>query len=189
MSTQSIERQDLKVLYELPNVCEKYKAKIRKYLSDHLFDDIILIKDSDIEFAFNEGLPSHKRVLLKYFKLAEKKSPKNFKEILKHFDMSESDLNLIKDPDNAEEISRNDYARLLLAVKYYNGDWKPNWNETNEYKWYVYFYKSRGRWVVGVYSHYNLAHRPSGVYFKNKEGAEHSAKILADIYKGYLMIK
>lgn len=30
-------------------------------------------------------------------------------------------------------------AQLINIAKYYNGDWEPEWNNRNEYKYYIYY--------------------------------------------------
>ena len=30
-------------------------------------------------------------------------------------------------------------SRLMNIAKYYNGDWKPNWSDQNEYKYFIIY--------------------------------------------------
>lgn len=191
MSTQQIKRKDLKELYEMPNVCEGYKSKIKKYLQDDMFSDALSIDDNDIEAAFSEANQSQKKTLLKYFKPANRESVKTFKDVLKALSIAENSLRLIPSPVDDEEQSKNDYARLLTIAKFYNKGWKPNWKDSNEYKYYVYFlyfYYSGGCWSADVFGNCSDASRPSGVYFKSRESALDSYEKFQSTYDEYFMI-
>lgn len=57
-------------------------------------------------------------------------------------------------------------AQLMNIAKYYNGDWKPDWNNPNEYKYFIVYncntYKVDYNWT-SIYDR---------VYFKNKKDAQ-----------------
>ena len=57
-------------------------------------------------------------------------------------------------------------AQLMNIAKYYNGDWKPDWSNPNEYKYFIVYsnniYKVDYKWT----SIYNK------IYFKNKKDAK-----------------
>lgn len=57
-------------------------------------------------------------------------------------------------------------SRLMNIAKYYNGDWKPNWSDKNEYKYFIIYkgdiYKVDYYW--GTIS--------NNIYFKNKKDAQ-----------------
>ena len=55
-------------------------------------------------------------------------------------------------------------ARLMTIAKYYNGDWKPDWN-SQEYKHNIMRTNEYG---ITSSSHYN----EGAIYFKNKEDAQ-----------------
>ena len=57
-------------------------------------------------------------------------------------------------------------AQLMNIAKYYNGDWKPDWNNPNEYKYFIVYncntYKVDYNWT-SIYDR---------IYFKNKKDAQ-----------------
>lgn len=55
-------------------------------------------------------------------------------------------------------------ARLMTIAKYYNGDWKPDWN-SQEYKHNIMRTSEYGITSCGNYNE-------GAIYFKNKEDAE-----------------
>ena len=59
-------------------------------------------------------------------------------------------------------------AQLINIAKYYNGDWEHEWNNRNEYKYYIYYRYITDEYLVDA----NFAEVSSIVYFKNKEDAQ-----------------
>ena len=57
-------------------------------------------------------------------------------------------------------------SRLMNIAKYYNGDWKPNWSDQNEYKYFIIYngdiYKVDHNWTT----------ISNNIYFKNKKDAQ-----------------
>ena len=57
-------------------------------------------------------------------------------------------------------------AHLMNIARYYNGDWKPDWNNPNEYKYFIVYncniYKVDYNWT-SIYDR---------IYFKNKKDAQ-----------------
>ena len=72
-------------------------------------------------------------------------------------------------------------ARLMTIAKYYNGDWKPDWN-SHEYKYNIMRTSEYGITSCGNYNE-------GAIYFKNKEDAQavidnpNFRSILDEIYK------
>ena len=58
-------------------------------------------------------------------------------------------------------------SRLMNIAKYYNGDWKPDWNNINKYKYYIIYNGGYDTYEVD----YNSIYTNSNIYFKNKEDA------------------
>lgn len=57
-------------------------------------------------------------------------------------------------------------SRLMNIAKYYNGDWKPNWSDQNEYKYYIIY---NGNTYTVDYSWTAIY---NNIYFKNKKDAQ-----------------
>ena len=57
-------------------------------------------------------------------------------------------------------------SRLMNIAKYYNGDWKPNWSDPSEYKYFIVCNSN-------IYKvDYNWASIYDRIYFKNKKDAQ-----------------
>lgn len=76
-------------------------------------------------------------------------------------------------------------SQLMNIAKYYNGDWKPNWNNSNNRKYFIIYNSNNNTYIVD----YNYRYISSNIYFKNKEDAiavidnPHFKNILDNIYK------
>lgn len=57
-------------------------------------------------------------------------------------------------------------AQLMNIAKYYNGDWKPNWNNPSEYKYFIVY--NNNTYIVD----YNWNSIYNKIYFKNKKDAQ-----------------
>lgn len=59
-------------------------------------------------------------------------------------------------------------AQLINIAKYYNGDWKPEWNNSNENKYYIYYRYIKDEYAVDA----DLTEVANVVYFKNRADAQ-----------------
>ena len=58
-------------------------------------------------------------------------------------------------------------ARLMTIAKYYNGDWKPDWSNSKEYKYFIVYNNNDNTYIVD----YHWRYIRNDIYFKNKEDA------------------
>ena len=59
-------------------------------------------------------------------------------------------------------------SQLMNIAKYYNGDWEPDWNNIDKYKYYIMYNSSDNTYAVD----YNSIYTYSNIYFKNREDAQ-----------------
>lgn len=107
--------------------------------------------------------------------------------IKEEYDLSVSDFidsfkYLIKD-----EIA---YRQMKLICNTFNEGWEPDWTNSNEHKYFQYFYMGEksgssgfrfgadGRWLT-------LSRVGSRLCFKSHELAKHTAELFEDIYKNF----
>ena len=64
----------------------------------------------------------------------------------------------------------------MNVAKYLNGDWEPNWNNSSETKWCLFFDHSKNKIVTSNWktSHYGCIH------FKSEELAYQAIEILGE---------
>ena len=76
-------------------------------------------------------------------------------------------------------------ARLMTIAKYYNRDWKPDWSNSMEYKYFIIYNNNDNTYIVD----YHWKYIRNDIYFKNREDAiavinnPNFKSILSDIYK------
>lgn len=59
-------------------------------------------------------------------------------------------------------------AQLINIAKYYNGDWKPEWNNSNEVKHFIYYIYIKDEYAVDA----DLTEVANVVYLKNRADAQ-----------------
>lgn len=74
-------------------------------------------------------------------------------------------IGIIVHKDNIYKLSAID--KLITIAKYYNKDWKPNWSNSNEYKYYILYNNNEDIYMVD----YNWRYIHNNICFKNKEDA------------------
>lgn len=77
------------------------------------------------------------------------------------------------------------HIKLMVIVKALNQGWKPNWNNSSEYKYYPYWSMDGGFSLYLVLCCYQLTRVPSCLCFKTRELAVYATKQFADLYKIY----
>ena len=76
----------------------------------------------------------------------------------------------------------------MNIAKYYNGDWKPEWNNRDEDKNYIYYGYTQNKYYIDACNTYNT-YNHGNVYFKNVADAQavinnpNFREILDAIYK------
>lgn len=100
---------------------------------------------------------------------------------------------LVTDEDFNEDLDKNTIKKLIAFAKikqleeYFNENWKPNWNDINEYKYYPYFKYNSGGGVGFNCSSYccNSFFGQPGIY-KTIKISDFIGKYFINIYKDLL---
>ena len=89
--------------------------------------------------------------------------------------------------DTPDEIA---YKKLKVIAKAINQGWTPDWNNSDQKKWYPWFRLSSGFGFDGSYCDYGLtfANVGSRLCFESKEKAEYAGKQFEEIYKQLLTL-
>lgn len=76
---------------------------------------------------------------------------------------------------------------LENIIKLFNGDWKVDFKDKNQRKYYCYFERNSSGWRLDdVCDQGSCSGYGSGFYFKNKEDAEYVGKQFIDIFSEIL---
>jgi hypothetical protein len=80
------------------------------------------------------------------------------------------------------------YMKLKVIIKAINQGWTPDWNNTNQYKWFPYFNLSSGFGFAGTT--YNCVSTATAVgsrlCFETEEKAQYAGKQFLNLYKEFL---
>lgn len=93
-----------------------------------------------------------------------KQSTITYKDVEDTLKLDKNCKSIIINESNASKLVT--LSRLMNIAKYYNGDWKPNWSDQNEYKYFIIYngdiYKVDHNWTT----------ISNNIYFKNKKDAQ-----------------
>lgn len=83
------------------------------------------------------------------------------------------------------------YKKLKVIVKAINGDWEPDWDDTDQKKWWPWFVLSSGFGFSSSNSYCDDSHSTVGsrLCFESKEKSDYAATTFSRIYEDFLTIK
>jgi hypothetical protein len=87
------------------------------------------------------------------------------------------------------------YAKLCIIQPVLNGDWKPDWNDYNQYKYYPWFDVNEDQskpsgFGLSFYDYgydYTLAYLGSRLYYKDRETAEYAGETFIAEYEDLVL--
>jgi nitrate reductase NapAB chaperone NapD len=122
----------------------------------------------------------------------EKEALENIMERVKTFRDACNVLNIRLDSvysfgETADEIA---YKKLKVIVKALNEGWTPNWDDTNEKKWWPWFKLSSGFGFATSYCAYASTRTDVGsrLCFRTEELSDYAATQFIDLYKDLLTL-
>lgn len=157
----------------IKNDCSILRSRIGLCVSSIRFDktNVIFKEINNMEIKNNQltiDIPEGMEIDTENSSLAEgiiKFKPKNitYSKIVNSFN-SITNTNVYIHSSDTKALKA--IAQLMNIAKYYNGDWKPDWNNPNEYKYFIVYncntYKVDYNWT-SIYDR---------IYFKNKKDAQ-----------------
>lgn len=80
------------------------------------------------------------------------------------------------------------YKKLKIIIQAINQGWTPDWNNSNQKKWWPWFNLSSGFGFSGALYYYVItdAHVGSRLCFETQEKAAYAGKQFLDLYKEFL---
>lgn len=93
-------------------------------------------------------------------------------------------------PTTPDHLAINAVAKLIIIARALNEGWTPDWNNSNEYKWYPWFKMYSGFGFDDAYDVYTYsnAYVGSRLCFKSEELAKYAGQQFESIYKEYLTL-
>ena len=111
---------------------------------------------------------------------------KTFDDACRHCGISEKVFN-----ESYKQLNLNDdtvaYEKCKIIVKAINQGWVPDWDNTNQKKWWPWFRLSSWFGFVNSYSDYDFSDTTVGsrLCFETKEKSDYAAKQFLDIYEQF----
>lgn len=156
------------------NDCSIIRSRIGLCVSSIRFDktNVVFKEINNMEIKNNQltiDIPEGMEIDLENSDLAKgivrfKQSTITYEDVEDTLKLGKNCKSIIINESNASKLVA--LSRLMNIAKYYNGDWKPNWSDKNEYKYFI-IYKG------DIYKvDYYWATISNNIYFKNKKDAQ-----------------
>ncbi len=181
-----IKKSEFQKLYNL--ACTDWKAKFRVKFESFIFEDYINFEEDfldEIQKActeeqskvFNEIFKDYLKIKVNLFNIT------TYKDVCKALDeklITEDTFSHLPSYMITRAVAQ---AKIQQLEKLFNGDWKKDWNNSNQYKWYPYFDKRSGCWVFfgSFYDGTFFFCGRVGCY-KDQATSNHIGKNFMDIY-------
>lgn len=113
----------------------------------------------------------------------------SFKDIMEILEETENNAIPYKNAQTLLEKSLNAHWRGEKIAKAYNEGTILDYNNSNEYKYFIYSYLNRGTRVLSVGSWDDSVSCPAGLGFKNRTLALDALAKFPQIYKDFFMVE
>jgi hypothetical protein len=81
-----------------------------------------------------------------------------------------------------------DHYKLVIINQAINGDWKPDWNDNDQPKWFPWFNLEGGFELSVVVYDYQCTFAGSRLCFFSSEAAKYAATQFHNLYKSYFTL-
>lgn len=155
------------------NDCSIIRSRIGLCVSSIRFDKTnVVFKEIKMEIKNNQltiDIPEGMEIDLENSDLAKgivkfKKDNITYKNIEDTLNLEINSKIMVANINNISKLRA--LNKLMNIAKYYNGDWKPNWSDQNEYKYFIIYkgdiYKVDYNWTI----------ISNNIYFKNEKDAQ-----------------
>ena len=155
------------------NDCSIIRTRIGLCVSSIRFDKTnVVFKEIKMEIKNNQltiDIPEGMEIDLENSDLAKgivrfKQSTITYEDVEDTLKLGKNCKSIIINESNASKLVT--LSRLMNIAKYYNGDWKPNWSNPSEYKYFIVY--NNNTYIVD----YNWNSIYNKIYFKNKKDAQ-----------------
>lgn len=192
MKTQKISRKDLQTIYG--QVCPDWQKKITE-LALWQSGDTIEVEDSLVSKAFGDADVKQRDMLKKYFKYTSgnildeiesfddivRIAKEKYNRVFHPIDFKNGALAGLstKEIDNANADRKLNLIDLVL-----NDGWKPDFTNSNQYKWSPWFKRESGGWVAYGVARCFFYYAYAGVgFYKDEKTAVFAGQKFLDIFK------
>ncbi len=95
---------------------------------------------------------------------------------------------MLSTADSPYTKSQNAYLKLMIIAEALNDGWKPDWQDTSQWKYQAFFYtKDQSGFSYFNYDcWFSLTSVPSRLCFRDRDTCEYAATTFIDLYNDYL---
>lgn len=115
---------------------------------------------------------------------------KSFEDACIHLELDCNEVLPYKNPSGDHQEALNAAAKLFTIAKALNGDWKVDWSDSSQYKYYPWFEKNPSGFGLSYDDcdgWLTITLVGSRLCFKTAKLAEYAGKQFIDIYNKFLM--
>lgn len=151
--------------------------------------ETVTLKKEHLLKAFQEASDSEKTLLKKLY--PSHFVPVKITDRVKTFEDACEVLGIDYDEDELQNHTPDELAnrKIKIIVKALNEGWTPDWNNSNQYKWYPWFYLNKPGFrfdaAVSAWA-YTSSLGGSRLCLKSKELAEYAANQFLGIYEEFI---
>ena len=155
------------------NECSILRSRVGLCTTSTRFDktDVVFKEIKDMEIKNNQltiDIPEGMEIDLENSNLAKgivkfKKKDITYEDVEYTLKLGKNCKSIIINESNASKLVA--LSKLMNIAKYYNKDWKPDWNNSDKSKYYI-------RYNTGTYAvDCNYTYNYGNIFFKNKDDA------------------
>ena len=182
-----IKRSELQKIWEIS--CTTWKPKLAKYAQEDPFSETIKFTEKQINEMIKACTDVQLPVVKEIFDVRDNWADiKSFDDVIKYLGEEDEDVieykKLIKANITSKSLS---FQMLICWVKSLNERHVLDWSDSNEYKYYIWWYRNPFR-VDDVDGIYEYSFVPSALCFKKREIAiyAHQNKEFFSLYENYM---
>lgn len=185
MKNQSISKANLKKIHDV--ACSSWKTKIEGFAKRDLFGDEVELTQNEINEMFEASDEKQVKILSKFLT----KSKDLIEEINSFEDAcrvlgiedSKSEINILESLSTPTKHKLIAFYKLEIIIRALNNGWIPNWDNSNEAKYWNWWTMASGFSYYYTYCSGTRTFVPSALCLKTSELAKHCAKIAIKEYK------
>jgi hypothetical protein len=101
-------------------------------------------------------------------------------EVYKYYGTTEAEFDKLYEnlPNHVKAFEKE-----CMVVAFYNRDWKPNWDDSNECKYYPWFYLGKDFRLCTSFYDFSRSGVSSRLCFRRKEDCEEAVERFFEVYR------
>lgn len=181
-----ITRTELKKIYEI--ACSTWQPKIEKFAQRNPFGEEIEFSGKEIQEMLNASTVEQLPIVKEVFNIQNTwEKIKSLEGAIKYLGESDEEVKILKQL-NSCSLPRHIIAEqeLVIITKALNEKQELDWNDLNNYKYFIWWYLGDNFRLNVVYSYDTVSFCSARLCFISRERAQHSATHFKEFYKDYM---